>query len=155
MPEAVQTEKLVEKPVVQQALPKPEESDVVSRSRAGLPLIQDVMCYPEGLLKFILVNPYDRQFVLGKISASQSEILGLLNTRITVNGRELSGLEDACGKALLEPDDVLVCQKVFEPRSARERLMIRLGDYPAQTLPMNSIRFVAPGYGYEIVFTCS
>lgn len=155
MPEELQTEKLVEKPAVQQAIPQSEESDVVSRSKTGLPLIQDVMCFPEGLLKFILANPYDKQFVLGKVSTAQSEILGLINTRITVNGREIAGLEAACGKALLDPGDILVCQKMFEPHSKQERLMIRLQEDSTLPLPMNSIRFVAPGYGYEIVFTCS
>lgn len=130
-----------------------EPSSIISQS--GDKLIKNVICDTTGLLKFELANPYNKEFALKAVPQFEADMLGILVTRITVNGRQLEEMELICSKDSLKPGEIVTCEKSFKPFDKRERLLIRIQKDILMPVPKNYLRFIASGYGGEAVFICS
>ncbi len=128
-------------------------SSIISQS--GDKLIKNIICNTSGSLKFELMNPYSREFALKIVPQFEADTLGILTTRITVNGRQLEDLEMICNKEVIRPGETVICEKSFNPLDKRERLLIRIQKDVLTPAPKNYLRFIAPGYGNEAVFICS
>ncbi len=128
-------------------------SSIISQS--GDKLIKNIICNTAGSLKFELMNPYSKEFALKIVPQFEADTLGILTTRITVNGRQLEDLELICSKDFLKPRERVICEKSFKPLDKRERLLIRIQKDVLMPVPKNYLRFIAPGYGGEAVFICS
>ncbi len=133
--------------------PEQRQSDIVSTT-GPVPFIKDVNCEPRGLLEFILVNPHSVTFALRELPKFEADALGYLATRITLNGRQFSELPSICNMDTLGKGDEITCRIAFDPNNRRERYQVRTRTDILLPNPKNFLRFIAPGYGYEVIFTC-
>lgn len=128
------------------------QPDIISTT-GETPFIKDVNCEPSGLLEFWLANPQDATFSLKQLPQFEAEALGHLATRLTLNGRQFA-LPAICDKETLKKGDEASCRITFDPTNRREKYQIRTRTDILMPAPKNFLRFITPGYGYEVIFTC-